>query len=101
MSRSQRASASNYGAEVMYAIEISATSEKFLRKLPRNESERILGKLQSIRDDPFKFVVRLKGTQLWKLRIGNHRAELDILIKGMAIFVVRIGHRRNIYKQEF
>ena len=83
----------------MYAIEVSATSEKFLRKLPKNEAARILEKLQAIRPAPFNYVVRLKGTPLWKLRIGDYRAELDILIKAQTIFVVRIGHRRNIYQQ--
>lgn len=85
----------------MYSVQLSATSEKFLKKLPRREAERVLEKLQSIREEPFRYVVRLKGTQLWKLRIGDYRAELDILIKGMIIFVVRIGHRRNIYDQGF
>ena len=84
----------------MYAVEISATSEKFLRKLPKNETARILEKLQSIRKTPFNYVVRLKGTHLWKLRIGDCRAELDIVINRQTIFVVRIGHRRNIYRQE-
>ena len=85
----------------MYSVQLSATSEKFLKKLPIREAERILEKLQSIREAPFRYIVRLKGTQLWKLRIGDYRAELDILIKGMTMFVVRIGHRRNIYEQGF
>lgn len=85
----------------MYSIQLSATSEKFLRKLQKPEAERILQKLNDIRDEPFHYVVRLKGTNLYKLRIGDYRAELDILIKGQTIFVVRIGHRRNIYEQGF
>ncbi len=85
----------------MYSIEISAISERFLKKLPRKDAERILEKLQSIRDEPLRYVVRLKGTRLWKLRIGDYRAEVDILIEGRTIFVVRIGHRRNIYEQGF
>ena len=80
----------------MYSVEISATSERFLKKLPRKDAERILEKLQSIRDEPLRYVVRLKGTRLWKLRIGDYRAELDILIEGKTIFVVRIGHRSKI-----
>lgn len=85
----------------MYSVQLSATSEKFLRKLPKREAERILEKLQSIREEPLRYVVRLKGTPLWKLRIGDYRAELDILIKGTTIFVVRLGHRRNVYEQGF
>ena len=73
----------------MYRISLSATSEKFLRKLPKKRAEIILTKLYSIKDKPFHYVIRLKGTPLWKLRIGAYRAELDILIKGHAIFVVR------------
>lgn len=84
----------------MYKICLSATSEKFLRKLPKKQTEIILNKLYSIRHEPFRYVIRLKGINLWKLRIGDYRAELDILIKGQTIFVVRIGHRRNIYQQD-
>ena len=84
----------------MYKILLSSTSEKFLRKLPKKQSEIILNKLHSIRHEPLHYVIRLKGTPLWKLRIGSYRAELDILIKGQTIFVVRIGHRRSIYKQD-
>ena len=84
----------------MHRISISATSEKFLKKFPKNQTEIILNKLYSIRHEPFCYVARLNGTKLWKLRIGKYRAELDILIKGQTIFVVRIGHRRNIYKQD-
>jgi len=83
----------------MYKILLSSTSEKFLKKLPKKQSGIILNKLYSIRQEPFHYTVRLKGTQLWKLRIGTYRAELDILIKGHTIFVVRVGHRRNIYEQ--
>jgi mRNA interferase RelE/StbE len=85
----------------MYSLEISATSETFLKKLQRKDAERIFEKLQSIRDEPLRYVVRLKGSRLWKLRIGDYRAEADILIEGQTIFVVRIGHRRSIYEQGF
>ena len=84
----------------MYKISLSANSEKFLRKLPKKQAEVILNKLYSIRSEPFRYIVRLKGTKLWKLRIGAFRAELDILIKGQTIFVVRASHRRNVYKQD-
>ena len=84
----------------MYKIILSATSDKFLRKLPKKHTEIILNKLYSIRHEPFRYIVRLKGTRLWKLRIGSYRAELDIIIKSQTIFVVRVGHRRNIYKQD-
>ncbi|MBI2664066.1 type II toxin-antitoxin system RelE/ParE family toxin [Candidatus Woesearchaeota archaeon] len=83
----------------MYSIEFSASSEKFLRKLPKETSENILNKIYSIRHEPFRYLARLAGTNLWKLRIGKYRAELDILIKNRIIFVVRIGHRRNIYSK--
>ena len=85
----------------MYDIEFSAISDKFLKKLQKSQAERILEKLQSIREEPFRHVVRLQGTRLWKLRVGDYKAELDILIQGLTIFVVRIGHRRNIYGQGF
>ena len=82
----------------MYSIQIEENAEKFLKKLPKNDAEIILRKIYSIRDNPFRFLKRLQGEKLWRLRIGDYRAIIDVIISMNKIIVVRIGYRKNIYK---
>ena len=81
----------------MFQVELTKTSKEFLKKLDKKESDIILNKIYSIRDNPFRFLKRLQGQKLWRLRIGDYRAVIDVIISMNKIIVVRIGHRRNIY----
>ncbi len=81
----------------MFQIELTETAKSFLRKLQKKDAEIILNKIYSIRDNPYRFLKRLQGEKLWRLRIGDYRAKIDIVISMNKIFVVRIGHRKNIY----
>ena len=80
-------------------IAISPTADKNLSKLPKNIIETVLKKLNSIKDDPLRFIERLKSSPLWKLRIGDYRAIMIIDTKEKTINVINIGHRKNIYKK--
>ncbi len=81
----------------MFQIELTETSKSFLKRLQKKESEIILKKIYSIRDNPYRFLKRLQGEKLWRLRIGDYRAIVDVVISMNKIVVVRIGHRKNVY----
>ena len=81
----------------MYSIQIEKNVEEFLRKLDKKDAELILNRIYSIRDNPFRYVKRLQGEKLWRLRIADYRAILDILISMNRIIVIRVGHRKNVY----
>lgn len=81
----------------MYFLKFSNTSKKFLKKLNKDDAELILKKVYSIRDNPFRYLKRLQGEKLWRLRIADYRAILDVIVSANKIIVVRIGHRKNIY----
>tara|TARA_Y100000310_G_scaffold109178_2_gene107617 strand:- start:2124 stop:2375 length:252 start_codon:yes stop_codon:yes gene_type:complete len=80
-------------------IVIQPSAKKDLKKLEKNIVEVILRKLYAIRDDPIRHIIRLKGGPLWKLRIGDYRLIMHIDTKEGIVNVVKIGHRKNIYKQ--
>ena len=82
----------------MYSIQITDNAEKFLKKLDKKEADLILNKIYSIRDNPFRFLKRLQGDKLWRLRIGDYRVVADVIVSINKIIVVRIGHRRNVYE---
>ena len=81
----------------MYSIQIEKNAEDFLKKLQKKDAEIILNKIYLIRENPFRYLKRLQGEKLWRLRIGDYRAIVDIIISMNKIIVLRIGHRKNIY----
>jgi len=81
----------------MYSIQIEKNAEEFLRRLSKIDAEIILNKIYSIRDNPFRFLKRLQGEKLWRLRIGDYRAVVDVIVSMNKIIVIRIGHRKNVY----
>ena len=83
----------------MYSIQIEKNAEEFLKKLQKKEAEIILNKIYSIRENPYRFLKRLQGEKLWRLRIGDYRAIVDVIISMNKIIVVRISHRKDIYKK--
>ena len=58
----------------MFQIELTETAKDFLKKLQKKDAETILNKIYSIRENPYRFLKRLQGEKLWRLRIGDYRA---------------------------
>jgi len=58
-----------------------------------------LNKIYSIRGNPYRFLKRLQGEKLWRLKMGNYRAVVDVIVSVNKIIVVRIGYRKNIYNK--
>ncbi len=81
----------------MYFVEFSETAEKQLDRLGDDIFDRVLNVLERIKIQPFHFVKRKEGTPYFIARIGEYRAILDIRQKEFKIFVLEVGHRKNIY----
>ena len=81
----------------MFYVEFTKTAEKQLNKLPSDVQTRIINVLERIRIRPFHFVKRKEGTPYFIMRAGEHRAILDIRTQNNIIYVIEVGHRKNIY----
>jgi mRNA interferase RelE/StbE len=82
-----------------YEIIISPQAMKDLKNLPKDVSARIISTLEQIQDDPAKSVYRLQDSSLYSVHVGEYRVILDILHQKLLILVIRVGHRRNIYRK--
>ena len=58
---------------------------------------RIISKVEMIKDSPYRFVKHLEGVPLFSLRVGDYRIIMDISSSKMIILVLRIGSRKNVY----
>jgi len=81
----------------MYLVQIGQNAERFLKKIPKQDKEIILNKIYSLRENPFRFLKRLRGNKLWRLRILKYGAIIDVVVSGNRIVVLRIGYRKNVY----
>ena len=81
-----------------YEIIFSDKAFKQLKKLEREVQERIIATLERIRIRPEKYVTKLVGDPGYKLRVGDYRVILDIERDQLLILVIKIGHRKKIYK---
>jgi len=81
----------------MYFIEFSRQAQKFFNKLSDKDAKIVGEKINSIRENPFRFLKRLQGEKLWRLRILKYRVIIDVLVSKNKIIVLRIGYRKNVY----
>lgn len=81
-----------------YKITFKASVSRDLKKLSKDEADRILLHIATDLPEMAEKLPELKGkfAGLRKYRIGDYR--VIFVIVGDAILITRIGHRREIYK---
>jgi len=84
--------------EMNFEIEWSERAARTLSKLPEHISSRIARKIDSIKSDPFYYLEHYEGEDVYKLRIGDYRALIDVDLSNKILKVGVIGHRKKIYK---
>lgn len=90
----------------MWKIEFDADVAKDLNKLGHTASKRIIKFLKERImpiEDPRALGKPLSGdlSGLWRYRVGDYRIIAQIEDHCFVILVVHIGHRKNVYKQEY
>ena len=82
-----------------YRIEISKRVRKDFRQIPKKDAERILLEIQKLADEPQPDQSKkLKGEDLYRIRIGVYRVIYEIIDDRLIISVVKVGHRKEIYR---
>jgi mRNA interferase RelE/StbE len=83
---------------VEYDILFSEEAESQLKNLDNATVERILKKIMDSSKDPKHFFERLTGREEYKLRMGDWQVIAKIIHSEKKIFVISIGHRKNVYR---
>lgn len=83
----------------MYSILFSSNAKKQFLKLEKANQKRISNALDRLKFNPEKHVKKLVGKDAYRLRVGDYRVIMDIFENKLLILVIKIGHRKNIYKQ--
>ena len=83
-----------------YAIEFVPSARRELRKLPREVQLKLNERIDSLSSDPRPRGSRkLKGTdELWRVRVSDYRIVYEVRDKALLVLVVRVAHRREVYR---
>ena len=83
----------------MYKIIVFKSFEKDFNKIPEHLKERVIDKLELLREDPYsKQSKKLINREGWRIRIGDYRIIYDVSDKLKEIYPRKISHRKDIYK---
>ncbi|MDL1949058.1 type II toxin-antitoxin system RelE/ParE family toxin [Acidobacteria bacterium ACD] len=75
-------------------------AQRDLSRLPREVQKRILTRLEGLAENPRPAGAEpLAGpVNLWRLRVGDYRIIYTIEDDVLLVLVLRMGHRREIYR---
>lgn len=86
-----------------WKIKYLESVQKSIRKIDKQDQKRIKKYMESQiakTENPREFGKPLKGSHsnLWRYRVGQYRIICTIDDGAVTILVVRIGHRKEVYK---
>jgi mRNA interferase RelE/StbE len=84
-----------------YRVELSkSVRRKDLASIPKADVLKIVKRIESLAENPFpEGAIRLKGREEWRIRQGDCRILYAIEQEIVTVFVIKVGHRREIYRK--
>jgi len=82
-----------------YQVIIQRPAEKELDALEKSVHKRIVTRLLALEENPRPAgVKKLQGQESYRLRVGDYRILYTIDDKSKKVFIVAVGHRREVYR---
>jgi mRNA interferase RelE/StbE len=82
-----------------YSIVFKQSVAKDLRPIPNKDVQRILDRIDSLADDPRPAgAEKLSSDEKYRIRQGNYRILYTIEDDIITVTIVKVGHRRDVYR---
>ena len=83
-----------------YRIEIKRSAGKELESIAERDQARIVERIRSLAENPRPpQAKKLSGEEKYRIRQGDYRILYQIHDEVITVVVVKIGHRRDVYRQ--
>ena len=84
-----------------YRIEFKRSAAKALKKIPRSDRRKIRDRIDSLVENlPDPVTTKMKGDNPFhKVRVGDYRIVYEIQESLLVILVLKIGHRKDVYRR--
>jgi mRNA interferase RelE/StbE len=82
-----------------YKIFFKKSVEKDFNVIPKKDLKKILERIEALAEDPRpQECEKLTGQQRYRLRQGRYRILYSVTDDELTVWVVKIGHRKDIYR---
>jgi mRNA interferase RelE/StbE len=83
----------------MYQVVIEKQAQKQLAKISPPDYAKVTAALKDLANDPRPFgYKKLKGRPGYRIRVGDYRVIYQVKDNILTVFVLIIGHRRDVYE---
>jgi mRNA interferase RelE/StbE len=84
----------------VYKVKVAEDAAKFIRKQDKHIQQQIINNIRTLAENPHPPASKkLQGFKdLYRISSGNYRIVYTIREKILVVFVVRIAHRKDIYR---
>lgn len=84
-----------------YSVSLKRSVLKDLEPLPDRDRVRIMERIGALSDDPRPpGCEKLSALERYRIRVGDYRIVYAIEDAELVVWVVRVGHRRDVYRRE-
>ena len=82
-----------------YSIFFKDSVRKELEAIPKGDLLRIMERIGTLAENPRPMgCEKLSGQEKYRLRQGNYRIVYSIQDSQLTVWVVKVGHRREVYR---
>ena len=83
-----------------YRLTFKKSVTKDFRSIPKDDVSRILVRIKALVDEPRPMgSEKLSGQDRYRVRQGVYRIVYEIQDEELVIIVVKVGHRREVYRE--
>jgi mRNA interferase RelE/StbE len=83
-----------------YKLLFRKSVAKDLRQIPNRDVARILERIEALQTDPHPAgSEKLSGQERYRIRQGVYRIIYEVAEEYLIVTVVKIGHRKEVYKE--
>lgn len=83
-----------------YNIFLRHSVTKDLDGIPKKDLKRIIGRIRSLAHDPWPSdCEKLSGQERYRVRQGRYRIVYSVQDDNLTIWVVKVGHGRDVYRR--
>ncbi|MGH2454415.1 MAG: type II toxin-antitoxin system RelE family toxin [bacterium] len=84
-----------------YRLFIKPSAVKELESIPRENRQRVAGRIHRLSADPRPTgAEKLSALERYRIRQGDYRVVYAIDDRGKTVTVFKVGHRREVYREE-
>lgn len=82
-----------------YRLLVKPSAAKELEVVPRKDRRRLAMRMRDLAEQPRPpGTEKLSGHDLYRIRQGNYRILYEIVDHDLTVTVIKIGHRRDVYR---